>query len=434
MTRGAVAIVGAGWEAWLAAALLAVLLRGARDIVVVGDSDPEVMPIVATTSEAVTAHRLLRLDDTALRTVAVPRLGTAFNVDGQRFFLPSGPYGDPVHADMFPQQWLRLRSIGRAEPLSAYSPGERLALAADRSAATTSEIARALEPGLFLEPAEYARLLRRAAESRGVRAIDAMPVAVERSGQGRVDALRLNDGTRLAADLLLEASGGRRLLTGSLLGFAWIPRGSPLSLAARPAGAQPPTGYGIVKGESGCLCWEMPHPDGGGVAGVVDRSGTGGWRPGAQTEAWTGNVVALGSAQRLGHPLEPFSFESVQRAVARLVTLFPEAATLEPLAREYNRQLAVETDAFALAGDALFAWSAGGEELDRRRAAFRHAGRVPEADSGPLSAHQWLGILIGNGEVACRYDPNANRVPVELAADVLARWETRIRTLNGLIA
>jgi tryptophan halogenase len=255
----------------------------------------------------------------------------------------------------------------------------------------------------------------------------AAPVAVERGEQERVDALRLEDGMRLVADLLLDVSGGRRLLTGNLLGLAWVARGSPLSLTVTPADARPPTRHGIVVGESGRLCWEMPHP-GGIVAGVVRPSETGDWQPGALAAAWTGNVLAVGSAQRLGHPLEPFSFESVQRAVARLVTLFPAAATLEPLAREYNRQLAVESDAFTLAADALFAWAAGGHELDRRRAAFRQAGRVPGADSGPLSAHQWLAVLIGNGEVACRYDPNANRVPADQAAGVLARWATRIRT------
>ena len=55
MKRGTVAIVGAGWEAWLAAAMLSLLLRRARDIVVVGRPAPDPMPVVPTTAEVTTA-------------------------------------------------------------------------------------------------------------------------------------------------------------------------------------------------------------------------------------------------------------------------------------------------------------------------------------------------------------------------------------------
>ena len=425
MTGGTIVIVGGGWEAWLAAAMLAGLLRGSHAITVVGREAAPIMPVVPTTAEAQGTHRLLRLDPAALDRVAVPRWGAWVEAD-TRFFVPGLPFAGAEPPFDFAQQWIRLRARGRAEPLAAYSPAEKLATAPGRAA----DKRVASGAGLFLEPVGYAALLRAVAENRGVRRIGAAPVAVARDGEHRVAALVLEDGTQVEADWFLDGSAHRRTLVEGLLGAMWRgDEGGAFAVETDGVSAASARGATFVRDGAGWR-WAMPLPAGS-VSGRLSRGGDPGaaWRPGALDQAWWGNVLAIGSAQRLLHPLEPLAVERVQRAVARLFTLFPRRETLPAVAREYQRQLDADDRGCARAAWAVEALTGGPDPMDLARAKllFRQTGRLPDEEGDPFTPDQWLALFVGAGAVPQRHDPNADRLGLDAAAERLRRGAAAVR-------
>lgn len=427
MSLGRIVVAGGGWEAWLAASLLSVLLRGSMDLIVVGRAAPPPMPAVPATAEAHEAHRLLGLDAPTLAQVAVPRPGTLIEA-AEPFFVPLVPFGGAGLERNFAQQWLRLRMRGRAEALAAYLPDE--APEARRTARPTPED-RPAGSGLFVEPIGYGKLLSAAARRRGVRHIAAEPVAAERDEAGSVKALLLDEGTRVAGDWFLDASEHRRLLAESLLGCRWCPEAEakPLALAIEPTAPAAPHRHGRLVDDAGGWRWQLPLAEGAASGRLLRADPTPTWHPGSLRQAWTGNVLAIGSAQRVLHPLEPLAIERVQRAVARLVTLFPSAATLPVVAREYQRQLDADDRACATAAAALDALTGKEprEDLARIAQLFRRTGQLPAAEGDPFSTHQWLALLIGTGPLPARYDPSADLVPLDEAAAAFRRFSAAAR-------
>lgn len=434
MTGLRVAIVGAGWEAWLMAALLRTFLRGAAEIVVVGRDAPSALPVVATTPAVHDAHRLLRADKADFGAVGTPRLGTLVRpLEGRApFFVPFGKLGGPELRSGFAEQWLRLRAAGRVGLLADYDAAEAVAARPDRPIPAAQPFAAAVAYGLHLEPAAYRDALRTLSMSRGVRWISDDPVALDRDASGWNTGIALPGGERVAADWFIDASEQAGALAERLAGAHWLHEGG--DRLETEAGTDGSLRHSVV--ERAGDGWRWTTAVAGAVRHTLVVSARGGreitWRRGRLGRAWTANVLAIGSAQRRLCPFEPLAHERVARAAARFTTLFPTADTLDAIVPEYERQLALDDAAMDMAGGAIEQLVAHPDRpgpLHDAALLFERTGRLPQPESDPFGEDQWLALFVGAGLSATRYDPNADRLDFEAVAGRFERWAAAVKAL-----
>ncbi len=294
---------------------------------------------------------------------------------GERYMHGFGRFGQDLAALDFYQYWLRMHQAGHGHDLGRYSINQMAARAgrfmpADPTLPNSplADMAHAyhIDAGL------YARYLRRYAEGRGVLRTEGKVVdTLLRASDGHVDALRLDSGELVGADLFIDCSGFRSLLIGEALGVgwddwsAWLPcdrawavpcesSGEPLAYtraSARPAGwqwrigLQHRTGNGHVfssahMSEDEAHAILMANLDGAPLAEARLLQ----FKAGRRLKSWQRNVVAIGLSSGFLEPLESTSIHMVQSALARLISFFPDRAFCAADIDEYNRQSAFEAE------------------------------------------------------------------------------------------
>ncbi|MBV8972958.1 MAG: tryptophan 7-halogenase, partial [Sphingomonadaceae bacterium] len=196
-------------------------------------------------------------------------------------------------------------------------------------------------------------------------------VEVERAGEG-VAALGLEGGERVEGDLFIDATGFRALLIGQALGIGfdswerWLPCDRAVALPTASSGPLVPYTQAIAMPAG--WRWRIPlqHRVGNGhvyASAVMDEqaaldlllAAVDGqplaepnrlrFTAGRRTQAWAGNVVAVGLASGFLEPLESTSIYLVQSAIARLMKFLPGRTVSAAQRREYNRQTDVEIEA-----------------------------------------------------------------------------------------
>ena len=175
-------------------------------------------------------HKLLGLDEAAVLDACA-----GMPVLGQRFAGWSGRDGAFVHAyDTqrmtienldFLQFWVKARGAGLRVPFEDFSPAAAAAKqgrvgAPDRPTGDLAALAR----GYHLDARAYAGLVKRRALRSGVVHRQGELASVEREGD-RIAAVTLEDGTRVAGDLFVDASGAEAALIGGMPGAELEPWG-----------------------------------------------------------------------------------------------------------------------------------------------------------------------------------------------------------------
>ena len=472
-----VVILGGGTAGWMTATALAKTFGRAVAITLLESEEIGTVGVGEATIPTIHwFNQLIGLDEAEFlrATKASFKLGIEFvgwTAPGHRFFHPFGQYGVALPGVPFHHRWLKARAEGLDLPLSALSLAS--ALAANnrfaKPAGDAHSILSTLGYAYHFDAALYARHLRGIAEAAGVTRVEGKLRDVERDARGHLAALTTERGERLEGELFVDCSGFRALLIGEAMGSPyedwshWLPCDRAVAVpcarvaettpftrsTARAAGwqwripLQHRTGNGYVYASRWCSDDEaaatlLANLDGEALAEPRFLRFTAGTR----RRAWVGNVVAIGLASGFLEPLESTSIHLIQSAIAKLLTLFPDADMDPGLADRFNALLAADMDGIkdflilhyhATSGrdDPLWAHCRAmplPESLIEREAQYRRSGRLMLGADELFREASWLAVLNGQGLVAADYspltdalDPATNRAQVRQVAEVIAR-------------
>ncbi|MGZ3182142.1 MAG: tryptophan halogenase family protein [Telluria sp.] len=456
-----IVIVGGGTAGWMAAAALSRALAPDCTIELVESEEIGTVGVgEASIPQLAQFNAFLGIDeDEFLRqTSGTFKLGVEF-VDwdrpGHAYFHSFGALGQARGMLGFHHYWLRAAQAGRHTDLGAFSLNTAAARAGKFMRATrASDTALAgLAHAFHFDAGLYARYLRRYSEARGVRRIEGKVVGTElRAGDGFIEAVRMEDGRRVAGDLFIDCSGFAGLLieqalhTGYETWSHWLPCDRAVAVPSAPAG--PPLPYTRSTARPAGWQWRIPlqHRIGNGYvfssshasedeATATLLAGLDGapladprtlrFTTGKRKRFWNRNCVALGLAGGFLEPLESTSIYLIQSGLARLLSYFPDRHFDQADIDACNAQLDAEYESVR---DFLIlhyhATRRSGSPfwdhcrtmpvppaLERRLELFRSHGRLQRGRDEMFVEENWLQVLIGQGVMPAAHHPLAALVP-----------------------
>ncbi len=471
-----VVVVGGGTAGWMTAAALARLTRADVTVTLV---ESEAIGIVgvgeATIPPIRSFNAMLGIDesDFLAHTQGSMKLGIEFvdwNRPGHRYLHPFGDYGFSVEGVRFHQIWHKLRAAGRAAPIDEYSMCA-VAAGSNRYAAPaadqTSPLSQLVQAYHF-DASLYAGYLRGYAEARGVvRREGKIEHVALRGEDGFIEAVTLEDGSRIEGELFVDCSGFRGLLIEEALhtGYEdwshWLP--CDRALAVPTVSAAPLTPYTRATARAAGWQWRIPlqHRTGNGyvyssahvsddeaaatLLANLDGEPLGDPRPlrfatGRRKRAWNRNCVAIGLSSGFLEPLESTSIHLIQSGISRLLGLFPDSGWGDAERDSYNEFTAAQ---YAQVRDfVILHYKANGrdeplwrqvramdvpESLKRRIDLFRNRGRIFRQDDELFAETSWIAVMLGQGITPQGWDPLADALDPDHLAGMLDRVRSTFR-------
>ncbi len=461
-----VLIVGGGTAGWMTAAALSRVFGG-RDCeieLIESDAIGTVGVGEATIPHIAQFNRLLGIDeDDFLKfTQGTFKLGIQF-VDwgrlGECYLHPFGVYGAPMAAIPFHHYWLKLRKLGRSLGLDAFSlacvAAPRMKFMRPIDNAPKSPLGQIVY-AFHLDAHRYASYLRQYARARGVMRTEGRIVDVElRPGDGFVDAVTLENGTKRSADLYIDCSGFRGLLIEQALktGYedwaAYLPCDRAVALPSTAPGPPPP--YTRATALAAGWQWRIPlqHRLGNGYvyssrfcdpdSALAALTGRLEGKPlaepnqlrfaaGRRRRFWNRNVVAIGLSSGFLEPLESTSIHLIQTGISKLIGLFPTREFDAAIIDAYNRQSAAEIEYIrdflilhyktTRRDDSEF-WNYCRDmpipdSLNDKIELFRASGRLYREHEELFSETSWLAVMLGQGVKPADYHPAVDMYDIDV--------------------
>jgi tryptophan halogenase len=473
-----IAILGGGTAGWMAAAILARRLgRAFGDIRVI--ESPEIGTIgvgEATIPPIRLFNQALGIDEGEflLKTQGTIKLGIEFKDWarlGRDYFHPFGAHGTSLEQISLHQDWLKLRLLGDAGSFEEYSlntVAARLGRVCAGSAGD-QDLAPVFAHAFHFDAGLYAEYLRGYALARGVVRMERKVVEVELRGEdGFIQALHLDDGQRIEADLFIDCSGFRGLLIEGALqtGYedwtGWLPCDRAVAVPCQSAGALTPFTRSTARsagwqwriplqhriGNGYVYCSRFISDDEAAATLLANLDGAPRAEPrflrfttGRRKKFWNKNCIALGLAAGFLEPLESTSIHLIQSGITQLAAIFPDRSFDPHDTEEYNRLQLDEYDKVrdfivlhykATARDDAPLWRYCSnmpvpDSLMYRIALFRSSGRVAFQDRELFVEPNWLSVFIGQDILPRRYDPLADVLPIDSVRSELQRLRALIR-------
>jgi tryptophan halogenase len=461
-----IVIVGGGTAGWMTAVALATILNGRYNIRLVESEEIGIVGVGEATIPMIQRfNRVVGIDENEFmrETQGSFKLGIEFvnwGRLGQRYTHGFGRLGQDLATVPFEQYWLKMRRQGKAAPLEEYSI-TRMAAKAGKFMPARHDVANSplgdIAYAYHFDASLYARYLRKIAESRGVQRIEGKILrATVRAGDGFVDAVELEDGSRIEGELFIDCSGFRGLLIEQTLATGyedwtdWLPADRAVAVPCVSAASLTP--YTRSTAHKFGWQWRIPlqHRTGNGhvycsrfisddEAAATLLSNLDGealadprfirFQTGMRKQAWNRNVVAIGLAGGFLEPLESTSIHLIQSAISRLVDFFPDSGFSEVERNEYNRQSRFEYERIRdfvvlhyhlnQRTDSAY-WLACAnmaipDTLRQKMDMYRASGRVVRVDNELFSEVGWTQVFEGQNLAVERYHP---LVDVQSEADI----------------
>lgn len=461
-----IVILGGGTTGWSAAAALAPLVgAGLATVTLVESADiPTIGVGEATIPHIRGFNTLVGLDEERFlrETDATVKLGIAFEDWHRRGAAYFHPFGETVRriggVDLH-----HYAADGRFGPidLADFSPAAVAARSGGHvmTASPPHPVTQRAEYAYHFDAGLYAPLLRSHAMAQGVvRQQGTVAGARRRAADGFVEAVVLDDGRAIAADLFLDCSGFRGVLIGADNPFRdwsrWLPCNRAVAAPCETAGSPLPYTRAIAAaagwrwriplqrrlGNGYVFCDAFLDDDAACDALVAGMERTPRTAPrivpfatGHRQRFWDRNVVALGLAGGFLEPLESTGIYFAQRGVMLLLDLFPTGDGQPALRDEYNRIMLAE---YEQVRDFLVLHYTATERTDSPF--WQHCRSIARPDSlverlalfeerGVFASHQgffnpvsWTAVLLGQGIRQRATDPRLAAVPPAWASRELA--------------
>jgi tryptophan halogenase len=452
-----VVIAGGGTAGWMAAASLSKLLGKTLDITLVESDEIGTVGVgEATIPTLQTLHELLKIkeQDFVAAVQGTFKLGISFenwrNVD-EDYIHSFGWTGKDSWAAGFQHFWLKGKQMGISKEFGEYCK-EWAAAKKNRFAVLPNQ---GLNYAYHFDASLYAKFLRKMAEEHGVVRKEGKIAVVEQHPEtGFITALKLDSGERIEGDLFLDCTGFRALLIEDTLkaGFEdwthWLPCDSAVAVQTESVGPPIPYTRSIAR-EAGWQ-WRIPlqHRVGNGVVfsskhwsddeamnklmtNVEGKTLTDPrvikFKTGQRLKHWDKNCVSIGLSCGFIEPLESTSIHLIQRAVIRLLQMFPYDGIREPDVNEFNSQMKFEIDNvrdFIILHyhvtnrtDTEF-WRQCRDmdipdSLKHRIELFKGSGRVFKVPTELFGENSWIQVMLGQGLEPEQYHPIVNMMSDE---------------------
>jgi len=356
-----ICIVGGGTAGWMAATLLASLLKKANIAITLVES-PDIDTIGVGESTVPSILDFLRtcqidLKDFVQSTSASFKLGISFEdwlIKGHQYFHPFGRVGQSINGFDFYQVWLQTQNGPEDTRWIDHAP---CAIMAEQ----TRFMVRPQQPkswaedsiahAIHLDALLAARYLRQVACSRGVVRKEATVSQVNRCPQGFIDSLTLQSGEVLHSDFFIDCTGFKGVLTNEALQVGYEDWSHYLpcdrAVVVQTQNIAPPNPYTIAKAREAGWTWKIPlqHRTGNGyvfssqfcdddtalstlLKGVegdtVSEPRFIPFKTGKRDKIWHKNCLALGLAAGFIEPLESTAIHLVYKTLVHFITHFPD--------------------------------------------------------------------------------------------------------------
>jgi tryptophan halogenase len=451
-----IAIVGGGTAGWMTAASMAKFLKNLRCRIRLIESD-QIGTIgvgEATIPPIMEFIRALGIDENDLirKTRSTFKLGIEFKDwtrIGHSYMHPFGQTGFDMGPLPFSAYWLRALREGKASRLEEYSLQATAAYAGKfmRPVPATNSPVAGITYALHFDASLFARYLRNIAEASGVERTEGRVKSVSlKSEDGFIDALTLESGERVEADLYIDCSGFRGLLIEDALrtGYErwnhWLPCDRAAAVPCERSG--PLSSYTRVTAKAAGWQWRIPlqHRIGNGyvyssnfisdiqaqdeLLSTIEGNALADplklkFDTGRRKRFWNKNCVAIGLSAGFLEPLESTSIHFIQRGITMLLTLFPDrnfhAADIDRynkivgaeyervrdfLVLHYSRTERDDTDLWRHCRNVSMP-----DSLKERIDLFRSHGRILREDFELFPAQSWLFVFVGQNIMPEGDDP-----------------------------